>query len=70
MVNYFVKDGNTLGYVNSAQPNLFGVFAGKPQLGGHDWINGPVVIDAFCVLVPATLADFDRFRVDPRGHIA
>lgn len=70
MVKYFVKNANTLGYINDEQPNMFGVLAGKPQLGGDDWMNGPVPVSPSDKLVPATIADFDFFRVCHKGHIA
>ena len=46
-------------------PKVFGVLAGKLQLGGHDWISGPVSIAKNDVLRSATLEDFAFFRVDP-----
>lgn len=51
-------------------PRALAILASKPQLGGHDWINGPVSVGPADMLRPATLDDFDFFRVDPTGHIA
>lgn len=69
MVNYFVKNENTLGYVYDEQPKLFGVLASKPQYGGDDWMNSPVMITPGDVMRKATIADFDYFRVSHVGHI-
>lgn len=66
---YYVKDGHTLGYIDDRQPNSFGVLAGKPQLGGHDSLQGYVQVSRLDVLRPATLADFEFFRVSPKGHM-
>lgn len=65
---YFVKDGHTLGYVHESQPHMFGVLMGNPFKGGHNWLNGPVSICPSDKLVPATLHDFEVFRVDPKGY--
>lgn len=68
--NYYIKDGHTLGFVYGEQPHLFNILAGKPQLGGHDWKDGFVACDpAIDHLVPATVDDFHKFRVCPRGHL-
>ena len=67
---YYVYEGNTLGYVNRAQPSVFCPLSAN--IHGRDWRNGPfhllpAEVDA---LSPATLEDFERFRVCPKGHIA
>ena len=67
---YAVLNEHTLGYVTDAQPNWFGVLASKPQRGGYDPKNGPVSIANGAGLRPATLADFEFYRVCPKGHIA
>lgn len=69
MTSYHVLNENTLCYLQEGS-SLYGVLAGKPQLGGHDWINGPVAVSSLDVLRPATLEDFDFYRVSPAGHIA
>lgn len=69
MTTYHVLNENTLGYVDATMPEVFGVLAGKLQLGGHDWISGPVSIAKNDVLRSATLEDFAFFRVDPTSHI-
>lgn len=63
--SYHVLNENTLGYIKQERPNWFGVLAGKPQLGGHDWKNGDVFIGRLDVIRPATLVDFDFYRVCP-----
>lgn len=66
---YFVKDGHTLGFVYDEQPHFFNILAGKPPLGGHDWKDGFVAVDPSDSLIPATLADFEAFRVCSKGHL-
>lgn len=67
--SHYVLNGHTLGYVYDEHPTTFGVLHGSVLLGGHDWRNGPVTITDTDVLVPATLEDFDKFNVSPKGHI-
>lgn len=43
------------------------ILAGKPQLGGRDWMDGTCYPNP-ANLRPATRADFEFFRVDPRGY--
>ncbi len=69
MTSYHVLNENTLCYLQDGS-SLYGVLAGKPQLGGHNWINGPVAVSNLDKLRPATLEDFDFYRVCPKGHIA
>jgi hypothetical protein len=68
MVRYFVMGENTLGYVDDRQPNVFGVLHASvlrgstlDRLAGFTCISQP--------LRPATLEDFDAYRVSPRGHL-
>lgn len=71
-IDYFVKDGHTLGYIYKAQPNVFNVLAGSVLKGGYDPLCGFVHIfgpDRDNGLRPATLEDFETFRVSPKGHI-
>lgn len=60
---FFVKNENTLGYIFDEQPKLFGVLASKPQHGGDDWMNSPVVIASADTLRKATEEDFEYYRV-------
>lgn len=66
---YYVKNENTLGYIYSEQPEFFNILAGKPQLGGDNWMDGFVAHGSSDKLRPATQADFDYFRVCSKGHI-
>lgn len=66
---HFVKDGHTLGYTLDAQPGWFHVLHGSVLRGGHDWKDGPVVLSPGDRLVAATLADFEAYRVCPKGHL-
>lgn len=65
---YYVLNENTLCY-SQVGTALLGVLADKPQLGGHDWKNGPVVAGGSDKIRPATLEDFEWFRVSPKGHL-
>ena len=67
-IDYFVKDGHTLGYVYKAAPNTFCVLAGSVLKGGHDPLCG-ITTTFGAELRPATLEDFETFRVSPKGHI-
>ena len=69
-ISYHVLNENTLGYVVAALPRYFQVLAGKPQLGGHSWLVGPVAIGRLDALRSATAEDFEFFRVSATGHIA
>jgi len=66
---YFVCNENTLCYQNDGDTCL-GVLADKPIKGGRAWLSGPFTPTPSDRLRPATLADFDYYRVDPTGHIA
>lgn len=65
---YHVEGGHTLLYRQPGDP-MHGILAGKPQLGGRDWMDGVCIPDP-ADLRPATLDDFDFFRVRPEGHLA
>ncbi len=66
---YVVLNNHTLGYIYAEQPGLLGVLASKPQLGGHDPMNGPVSIGDSDQMRAATLNDFAFYRIQPEGHI-
>lgn len=66
---YHVLNGHTLGYIYAQQPESFNVLHGSVVRGGHDWRNGPVAISQLDTLRPATLADFEDYRVCPKGHL-
>jgi hypothetical protein len=63
-VRYVVLDENTLGYINSEQPDVLGVLAASILRGAvHSWLDGPVAILQTKNIRPATVADFNAFRV-------
>jgi hypothetical protein len=66
---HYVLNEHTLCY-SQVGTSFYGVLAGKPQLGGHDWKNGPISVVSTDTLRPATLEDFEFYRVCPKGHIA
>tara|TARA_R110002124_G_scaffold128157_2_gene288536 strand:- start:14910 stop:15119 length:210 start_codon:yes stop_codon:yes gene_type:complete len=68
MTTYHVLNEHTLCYKQEGS-TVYGVLAGKPQLGGHDWKNGSISVSRLDDLRDATLEDFEFFRVRPNGHI-
>ena len=65
---YIVVDDHTLGYETDRQPGWFAPLAGDIHARGLDWKNGPTVLFGRATR-PATVEDFERFRVSPRGHL-
>lgn len=68
-VKFFVKDENTLGYVNPVQPNMMFVLACITNLKtgqGNSPLNGPIMLPNN--VRPATKQDFDTFRVSSNGY--
>lgn len=63
---YHVCGGHSLLYRQEGMTN-YGILAGKPQLGGYDPMNGTCQPD-LALLRPATLADFEFFRVCAKGY--
>ncbi|GBO89125.1 hypothetical protein [Marinobacter salsuginis] len=67
---YIVMNENALGIVHGGAIREMDVLAGLVLKGGPNWKNGPVAfnprIDRFR---QATLADFETFRVSPKGHL-
>ena len=68
MTMYFVLNGHTLGFVWERNTSVFHPLAAT--VDGRDWKNGPFHLVKTDALRVATLDDFNRFRVDPKGHIA
>lgn len=67
---YVVKDNHTLGCIYERQPHLMQVLGASVIRGGHDWKNGLVaILPGIDNIRPATLSDFDFFRVSPKGHL-
>jgi hypothetical protein len=68
MSKYVVVNENALCY--SIAGSIFhGVLAGKLLLGGPDPMTGTIVVAPSDKVRPATVADFDFFRVSPKGHL-
>ena len=68
---YLVVNENCLGYADDlTRPFLLGVLQGSVARGGPDWKNGPVFVTEQDTVRPATLQDFEDYRVSPKGHIA
>lgn len=57
---YLVCNDNTLVYQQFSS-TMLGVLAAS--IDGHDWKNGPISPGPSGVLRPATVEDFERFRV-------
>ena len=65
---YLVVNENTLGYRKPGSM-LLGVLHASVIKGGHNWLNGPVLLTNNDKVRPATLADFAEYRVSPKGHL-
>lgn len=64
-VRYVVLGEHTLGYLQEGTV-MMGVLAGSVIKGGHSWKNGPVaIVPGYTQLRPATLSDFEVYRVLP-----
>ena len=57
---------NTLGYVYAEQPAMFNILASA--IGGPHHLSTPIAFDRDRSR-PATLGDFERYRVSPKGHV-
>lgn len=66
VAEYLVMNENCLGYAYAEQPHLFNILASA--IGGPDHWSTPIALDRPNTR-PATLADFERYRVDPKGHL-
>ena len=69
-IKFVVINDNIFGYVNPNQPNQAGVLASSIIRGAsHTWMDGPYPLPVSGDNVrPATLADFDSFRVSTGGY--
>ena len=63
---YYVEGEHTLLGKHPMEPAHI-ILAGKPQLGGRNWMDGTCYPDP-AKLRPATVEDFHAFRVDPKGY--
>lgn len=71
-VKYLVVNENTLCYDHGrtlAGYPYVGVLAGSIIKGGHHWADGPIMIMPTDKVRPATLEDFEMFKVSPKGHL-
>lgn len=66
---YVVLGEHTLCYRIPQTPSVLGVLSGSVVRGGYSPLNGPVSTMPGDELRPATLEDFDFFRVCPVGHL-
>jgi hypothetical protein len=67
-VKYVVVNENALCY--RIDGSIFhGVLAGSVLRGGPDPLAGQISVAPSDAVRPATLADFDQFRVSPKGHL-
>ncbi len=67
MEKYIVVNENTLGYrISNGE---IGVLHGSVIRGGRNWMNGPFLLSPNDKVRPATLADFESYRVCPKGHL-
>jgi hypothetical protein len=68
-VRYVVANENALGIIRDGWPNQMEVLSGSVIKGGPNPLHGPVPIGPLDLVRPATLADFEAFRVSPLGHL-
>ncbi len=61
---YFVINENTLGFKIG---RMFQVLAGSVIRGGHNPINGAIILDPTDKIRPATKQDFADYRLDSKG---
>ena len=61
--SYVVVNENTLGYIQPERPSWFNVLHGSVFKGGRNWKNGAVPLSPNDQVRPATLEDFDEYRV-------
>lgn len=66
VAEYLVMNENCLGYAYAEQPHLFNILASA--IGGPHHLSTPIPMDRPNTR-PATLADFERYRVHPKGHL-
>lgn len=66
---YVVLGEHTLCYRIPQAPLTLGVLAGSVIRGGHNPLNGPVSILPNEKMRPATIEDFEFFRVCHVGHL-
>lgn len=67
-----VINEKTLGYMSSRTRDGFstaGVLAGNIFKGGANWRNGPIAVLPTDHVRPATMQDFEAFRVCARGYL-
>lgn len=67
---YVVLNENALGYILPDRLGWVNVLAGSVLKGGPNPLDGPVpILSSSDRIRPATVADFEVFRVDPTGHL-
>lgn len=61
---------NVLGYIDQRQPTVFGILATSIINGATlSWLDGFSFLSVYPNYRPATLNDFAKFRVSPKGYI-
>lgn len=66
---YYVKDGHTLGYIYDGTFCTFCILKASVLRGSpYDRLQGTTTTFG-ANLVPATVEDFEKFGVSPKGHI-
>jgi hypothetical protein len=72
MTQYLVLDEHTLGYIDPRQPHVFGILHASVLRGStFDRLAGFTLVQpGIHNLRPATLEDFEAFRVSSAGHLS
>lgn len=68
-LQYVVVNENCLGIIREGWLDQVEVLAGSVIKRGPSPLNGPAPIGSLDHVRPATLADFEAFRVSPLGHL-
>lgn len=68
-LRYVVVNENVLGVIREGYPDWVEILVSSGLKGGPDWKYGIVHIGSLTQVRPATLADFEAFRLSPKGHL-
>lgn len=64
-IKFVVIDENNFGYVDHRQPDHAGILNSSVVRGAtHTWHDGPFYLPLARVVRPATLADFEVYRIN------
>ena len=67
-MKYYVLNDDTLGYIDPQSPTYFSVLHAS-ILRGATRLTGPFMLSPLDTMRPASIADFEAYRVCHRGHL-